>query len=234
LQQNTIEARLHSLASPETASFLQRFFKTGPGEYGQGDQFLGIRVPTLKKLTTEFQAVDLDHTIKLLHSPFHEARLLALLILVRKYLRGDEPERQRIYRLYMKNTGSINNWDLVDSSAPYIVGHYLVERSRRPLRTMARSDDLWQRRISIIATFAFIKRGDFAETLFIAEILRNDREDLIHKAVGWMLREIGKRDLPVEETFLRKHYKKMPRTMLRYAIEKFPEPKRKKYLNGQI
>jgi 3-methyladenine DNA glycosylase AlkD len=217
------------MGSSERAQVSQRFFKTGPGEYGEGDVFLGIRVPELRKLVTQYKDASLSTILKLLRSPFHEARLLAVMLLVRTYTKGDEAVKERVYRLYLQNTRFINNWDLVDSSAPYIVGDYLFTRSRKPLYELARSSDLWERRIAIIATQNFIRRGDFTDALKIAKLLLEDQEDLIHKAVGWMLREIGDRHLPSEEEFLKQHHKTMPRTMLRYAIEKFPKAKRERY-----
>jgi 3-methyladenine DNA glycosylase AlkD len=225
--------RLKELGDDEIASHSQGFFKTGKGEYGEGDRFLGIRVPVIRKCVKEYLDISLDDTLKILESPFHEARLLALLILVKKYsLEKTSGGKNAIYRSYLKNTKYINNWDLVDLSAAQIVGAHLFSRERKPLYRLARSKDLWERRISIISTFHFIRKGDFADTLKIAELLLHDRHDLIHKAVGWMLREVGKRDLNVEEEFLMKYYKVMPRTMLRYAIERFPEKKRLSYLKG--
>lgn len=228
----TIQARLRELANEKNAEIARRFFKTGPGEYGEGDRFLGIRVPVLRKLVKEFQTITVEQAALLLKSPIHEARLLALFILIHIYRGGRETVKKQIYTVYLKNTGFINNWDLVDASAEHIVGNFLLNRGKGPLFKLAGSNDLWERRISIIATFCFIRCGQFAETLKIAKILLNDREDLIHKAVGWMLREVGKRDLSAEEAFLKEYYNEMPRTMLRYAIEKFPEWKRKCYLKG--
>jgi 3-methyladenine DNA glycosylase AlkD len=227
-----IQATLQALADKERATASERFFKTGPGQYGEGDIFLGINVPDLKELVVSYQDVKPDEIRKLLGSGFHEARLLALMILVRAYSRGDEATRKRIYEIYLSNTGHINNWDLVDVSAHHIVGAFLADKSRRPLYALAKSESLWERRIAIIATFHFIRRGDFADTLKISRLLLSDKEDLIHKAVGWMLREVGKRDIAVEENFLIEHYRRMPRTMLRYAIEKFPESRRQMYLKG--
>lgn len=229
-----IKERLKQLANKEKAEVLQRFFKTGPGEYGEGDVFLGIKVPDLRKVAKDFQDISTEDVIVLLESAIHEERLLALLVLVRKYVKGNETAKKRIYRLYLKKTKFINSWDLVDGSAHHIVGDYLMDKKKAPLYRLAKSEDLWERRIAILATFYFIKHGKYEETLKIARILLTDREDLIHKAVGWMLREIGKRDMIFEEMFLKQHYKEMPRTMLRYAIEKFPEPKRQKYLKGEI
>jgi len=229
-----IRVRLRKLGTKERAKVSQRFFKTGPGEYGAGDIFLGITVPELRRLATEYQAITLTEVTQLLRSTIHEERLLALLILVRAYARGDEHTKKRIYELYLQNTQYVNNWDLVDASAEHIVGAFLMGKSKKPLYALARSSDLWKRRIAIMATFHFIKRREFTETLKIARILLSDKEDLIHKAVGWMLREIGKRHLETAERFLKKHCTTMPRTMLRYAIERFPEPKRHRYLKGKV
>ncbi|HYP29706.1 MAG TPA: DNA alkylation repair protein [Blastocatellia bacterium] len=231
---NEIRARMRELADDERAHVLQRFFKTGPGEYGEGDLFLGITIPELRKLAKQYRSVRLEEVLSLLTSRYHEERVLALLMMIDAYSKGDEAAKERIYRLYLKNTRFINNWDLVDLSAPRIVGDFLLTRSREPLYTLARSESLWERRIAIMSTFQFIKKSDYFDSLKISEMLLKDTEDLIHKAVGWMLREIGKSDLPVEENFLREHYRLMPRTMLRYAIERFPEPKRQMYLKGQI
>jgi len=229
-----IQRKLQELGSREKAKVLQRFFKTGPGEYGEGDVFVGVKVPELRKLAKEYQKITVKEVKQLLRSAIHEERLLALFILVRKYSKGNEAEKKGIYELYLKSTQFINSWDLVDSSAHHIIGAFLVDKSKEPLYSLAKSMNLWERRISIISTFYFIKHDKYAETLKISEILLTDEQDLIHKAVGWMLREIGKRHLPTEEKFLRKHYKRMPRTMLRYAIEKFPEDKRLRYLKGKI
>ncbi len=229
-----IKKRLKQLASRETAEIQQKFFKTGPGEYGEGDIFIGVRVPDLRKLAKEFQDLTFSEVKALLASSIHEERLLALLILVRKYASGDETTQKKIYELYLENTPFINSWDLVDGSTHHIVGAFLMDKNKASLYKLAKSENLWERRIAIISTFHFIKHDQYQETLKIAKILLTDPEDLIHKAVGWMLREIGKRDGVIEETFLKKHYMKMPRTMLRYAIEKFPEPKRQKYLKGKI
>ena len=227
-----IRARLRKLGDKERAKNSQWFFKTGPGEYGEGDRFLGIKVPELRKLAKEYQGIPLTEVTQLLESPIHEERLLALLILVCAFSKGDEPTQEKIYHIYLNNTQYINNWDLVDASAEHIVGAFLNDKSKKSLYDLARSSDLWERRIAIMATFHFIKEGEFTETLKIAQMLLSDKEDLIHKAVGWMLREVGKRHLATEEHFLKEHYKKMPRIMLRYAIEKFPEPKRQRYLKG--
>jgi 3-methyladenine DNA glycosylase AlkD len=225
-----IRARLRQLANEGTAKALQRFFKTGPGEYGEGDVFVGIKVPPLRLLAREFEDTPLKTLKTLLTSKVHEERALALMILVRQFERGNEDLRERVYDFYLAHTRHINNWDLVDGSAPYIVGPFLWKRDRRRLYVLARSSSLWEKRIAILATFYFIRQNDFADALKISELLLTDKHDLIHKAVGWMLREIGKRDAAVEESFLKKHSREMPRTMLRYAIEKFPESKRRRYL----
>lgn len=230
-----IISKLRGLSNSDIAGHSQRFFKTGKGEYGEGDRFLGIRVPVLRKCVKEFYTISLEDTLELLQSNFHEIRLLALLIMVKKYSTArSKSEEKKLYDTYLANTKHINNWDLVDSSAHHIVGAHLYPRSRRPLYRLARSASLWERRIGIMSTYDFVKKGDFAETLKIAEILLDDPEDLIQKAVGWMLREIGNRDRETEEGFLREHYQKMPRTMLRYAIEKFPDETRLGYLKGAI
>lgn len=225
---------LKSLGNADIAEHSQRFFKTGKGEYGEGDKFLGIRVPVLRKHVKTYQATDLAEVLKLLKSSFHEIRLFALLLLVHKFSKADEDEKAVIYELYLNNTKYINNWDLVDSSAHKIVGPYLENRDREILYELVHSESLWERRISIMTTLHFIQNIQFEDALKLSELLINDKEDLIHKASGWMLREIGKRDLEIEKNFLKKHYKKMPRTMLRYAIEKFPKEERKQYLEGSI
>jgi len=230
----TLRSKLRSTADPEKAKVLQRFFKTGPGEYGEGDVFLGIQVPVLRKFARETRDLDDTSLQVLLRSSVHEERMLSLLILIQKYVRGTDEERKKIYDFYLVNTSFINNWDLVDLSAEHVVGHFLMRGSRRPLYQLAKSKSLWERRIAILSTFHFIKQHEFSDTLKIAAILLSDKEDLIQKAVGWMLREVGKRDLEAEEQFLRKSYQKMPRTTLRYAIERFPEEKRKRYLKGDM
>ena len=229
-----IKGRLQQMGNKIQAEKSARYFKTAPGEYGEGDIFLGISVPELRKLVKEYRHIPLLKTEKLLRSAIHEERLLALLILVHTYSKSDDVSQKKIYELYLKNTKFINNWDLVDASAPYIIGPYLMNKSKEQLYRLANSTSLWDRRIAIISTFYFIRQNSFSETFKISEKLLSDSEDLIHKAVGWMLREVGKRDLLTEETFLRQHYKKMPRTMLRYAIEKFPPTKRQRYLKGKI
>jgi 3-methyladenine DNA glycosylase AlkD len=227
-----IQGELSRLGNAQQAAILQRFFKTGPGEYGEGDRFRGIRVPVLRKLARKYRQLPLAEAADLLRSAFHEDRLLALFIMIHHYYKGEGVVRSNIHHLYLEHTAFVNNWDLVDASAPHLVGHYLKDRAKDPLPRLAASSILWERRIAIMATFTFIKEGDFRETLRIAGLLLADPEDLIHKAVGWMLREVGKREMTVAEAFLRAHHQEMPRTMLRYAIEKFPEAKRQAYLKG--
>jgi len=234
MKTQVITQRLLALGDKEHAAVSQKFFKTGPGEYGEGDVFIGIKVPVLRRLAKEYLELSLKDIKTILRSKYHEQRLLSLLVMVGQFANGDQYKKKSIYQLYLKNTEFINNWDLVDTSAHYIVGPYLIDKIRTPLYELAQSDSLWERRIAIMSTFHYIKNDDFSDTLKIARILLYDQQDLIHKAVGWMLREIGKRQLIEEEAFLKKHYLKMPRTMLRYAIEKFPEPKRKRYLKGTI
>ena len=225
---------LLQLANEQIAEHSQRFFKTGKGEYGEGDIFLGIRVPLLRKLVKKYRGISITEVRKLLHSKFHEERLLAVLMLVQLFKSADESVQKQVYDLYLENTEFINNWDIVDISASNIVGAHLYEKDKAPLYDLVQSKNLWERRIAIIATFYFIRQNEFDDTLKLAEILLNDKEDLIHKAVGWMLREVGKREIEFEEEFLQEHYKIMPRTMLRYAIEKFTETSRKMYLRGEV
>jgi 3-methyladenine DNA glycosylase AlkD len=220
--------------NPTQALVLQRFFKTGKGEYGEGDIFYGIKVPEQRTIAKQFKDLTFDDLKELIKSKVHEERLIAAFILVDQYKRGDEKKKKIIFDFYLKNRKGINNWDLVDLSAPKIVGAYLIDKEKELLYKFANSNDLWEKRISIISTQAFIREHFFEDTLNISKILLGDKHDLIHKAVGWMLREIGNRDLETEEEFLKKHYKTMPRTMLRYAIEKFPEQKRIAYLRGKI
>jgi len=229
-----IQKELRQLADPETAVQSLRFFKTGKGEYGEGDLFLGIRVPVLRKRAKQYHDIPLAVSGELLKSEYHEERLFALIVLVEQFKKSGPDQAEAIYHLYLEYTQYINNWDLVDISAAHIVGAFLYKRDRQPLYDLAVSKELWERRISIISTFYFIRCNEFGDTLNISKRLLKDKEDLIHKAVGWMLREIGKRNLKTEEVFLKKYYQKMPRTMLRYAIEKFDEEKRKNYLLGRI
>jgi 3-methyladenine DNA glycosylase AlkD len=229
-----LRKELYGLANPADAKFLQGFFKTGPGQYGEGDRFLGLRVPALRTLARNYAELRRKDVLEMLESPWHEERLLALVIMVDAYESGDAAERKLVHRDYLANTRYINNWDLVDASAGGIVGAHLDAGNIVLLVRLARSKNMWERRIAIVSTFYFIKRYEFAPTLRIAELLLHDPHDLIHKAVGWMLREVGKRDRKALDGFLRKHYDGMPRTMLRYAIERHPEDIRKKYLAGSI
>jgi 3-methyladenine DNA glycosylase AlkD len=229
----TIRRELNGLADPDTAASLQRFFKTGPGEYGEGDRFLGIRVPQLRALVRPSRNLPVQAALELLRSSWHEERLLALFLLVDRCRRGGSAEREEIYLEYLANTRHINSWDLVDASAEHIVGAHLHPDQLGILEELARSGSVWERRIAIMATFYWIKREQFRPALHVVTLLVNDDHDLIHKAAGWMLREIGKRDRPTEEQFLRVHYRRMPRTMLRYALEHFPADQRRAYLRGE-
>jgi len=222
--------KLKSLASPEVAKSAARFFKTGPGEYGEGDIFVGITVPSLRTVSREFRGMPLEEVEALLHSPIHEERHLALMILVLQVEKGDDAQRKAAFDLYVRNIRFINNWDLVDCSAPQIVGGFLMDRSKKPLLSLVKSNSLWERRIAIVSTQHFIRHGDLSETLTISQKLLEDKEDLIHKATGWMLREVGKKDRSVLEGFLDRHATAMPRTMLRYAIERFTPGRRRAYL----
>ena len=231
---NKLREKIKRVSNKKHAEAMLWFFKTGKGEYGEGDIFAGIKVPVQRKIAKEFLNLSFTELKELLKSKVHEERLIALLILVEKYEQGEEKEKDKIFRFYIDNRKGINNWDLVDLSAPKIIGHYLLNKDKKLLYDLAKSDNLWDRRIAILATYSFIKSGHFDDALRISDLLLNDKHDLIHKAVGWMLREVGKNNLAVEEIFLQPRYNKMPRTMLRYAIEKFPETKRKKYLEGKI
>ncbi len=232
LKAAALQAELRRIARPEVAAVQATFFKTGPGEYGEGDQFIGVKVPDVRRVARGFRELPLGEIAKLLASPVHEERSAALVLLVDQFGRGDEARRKEIYDFYLASTDRINNWDLVDVSAAAIVGGYLEARSRRVLTTLARSKSLWERRIAVIATHHFIRQRDFADTLALAERLLDDKHDLMHKAIGWMLREVGKRDEAALAGFLQAHCRRMPRTMLRYAIEKFPERERQRYLRG--
>ncbi len=229
-----IKSELHSLADPEHAEISQRFFKTGKGEYGEGDVFIGVRVPKIRALAKKHQKVKLDVVEDFMTSEIHEERMLAIVILMHKFRKGSNAEKEEIYNFYLNHLEHVNNWDLVDVSAMYIIGVFLENRSRDVLYELVHSKNLWFRRVGIMSTFWFIKKNDFDDTLNLAQILLHDEEDLIHKAVGWMLREVGNRNRKTEEAFLQKHYKDMPRTMLRYAIENFPEELRQQYLKGKI
>ncbi len=231
---NEIRKKIEAEKNPAQALILQRFFKTGKGDYGEGDVFYGIKVPVQRKIVKQFKDLSYDDLQILISSKIHEERLIAALILVERFKRSDKQARKVIFNFYLKNRKGINNWDLVDLSAPNIVGEFLLDKKKDLLYKFARSKNLWQKRISILSTFTFIRNGLFEDTLEISKILLNDKHDLIHKAVGWMLREVGNRDIKAEEDFLKIHYKTMPRTMLRYAIEKFISYKRKLYLEGKI
>jgi 3-methyladenine DNA glycosylase AlkD len=221
---------LKVLGTTERMASHARFFKTGPGEYAEGDQFFGVTVPQLRTILRSCE-LPLPEQVKLLKSPWHEARLLALLHMVKSYKYADEKGKEKIHKSYLTHTQYINNWDLIDSSAEYVVGAYLFQRSRALLGRMAKSKSLWERRIAVLACFHFIKQGEIADILKLATLLLNDKEDLIHKAVGWMLREMGGRgNMPSLLGFLDEYANRMPRTMLRYAIEKLPETKRQHYL----
>jgi 3-methyladenine DNA glycosylase AlkD len=231
-----VRKELKSMADPDKAAILQRFFKTGLGQYGEGDIFIGVMVPQSRKVAKKFSQLQLVEVKMLLYSSIHEERLVALLILVWRYSSAlsSREEKEEIVKFYLDNIKQVNNWDLVDLSAPNILGAHLIDRDRMLLYRLARSENVWERRIAILATYHFIRNGDFSDTLKIAEMLLQDRHDLIHKAAGWMLREVGKRDVASEEAFLEKHRSVMPRTMLRYAIERLPESKRRRYKKNPI
>ncbi len=231
-----IKKELRKYASAKRKKTNEWFFKTGKGEYGEGDKFIGVRVPDTRKVAQKFTSAD-DKTVeKILHSNIHEERLLALLILVIQFKNADNTRKEKIYKFYLKNTKWINNWDLVDLSAYSIVGKFALShpKEKAALKKLAVSKNMWERRIAIIATWAFIRENDFGETLKISKILLSDNEDLTHKAIGWMLREVWKRDAKTGEKFLMENYKKLPRTTLRYAIEWMEERKRKKFLKGEF
>lgn len=225
-----LKQELKNLANPKQAEVLQRFFKTGKGEYGEGDVFLGIRVPVQRKVAKQFKDLELLEIGELLNSEIHEERLVSLLILIEQYQKADEKLKKKLYDFYLSNAKNINNWDLVDLSAPKIMGDYLLDKSRVILYKLAKSENLWEKRIAILSTFTFIRNNEYEDTLKIAEILLSDKHDLIHKAAGWMLREVGKKDQMVEEVFLKKFCKIMPRTMLRYSIERFDKGKKEFYM----
>jgi len=229
-----LKSEIKKKSNPEKAKHSQRFFKTGPGEYSEGDIFNGLTVPECRIISKEFKNLRTKDIQELIKSPIHEERLVALFIMVYQFEKGTPEQQKIIHELFLKNTRYINNWDLVDLSAPKITGAYLLNKPRKILYKLVKSKSLWERRISIISTFTFIRHNDFTDTFEISEILLNDKHDLIHKAVGWMLREIGKKDRNELSNFLKTHYKKMPRTMLRYSIEHYPEEIRQKYLKGLI
>ena len=225
-----VKQKLKWLASPDVAKSSMRFFKTGPGQYGEGDIFIGIKVPTLRTVSREFRSLPLEEVGSLLNSPIHEERHLALMVLVLQVAKCDDAYRRVVFDFYLQNTKLINNWDLVDCSAPQVVGGFLLDKSRKPLFQLTKSNSLWERRIAIVSTQHFIRHDDFADTLAISHNLLRDEEDLIHKATGWMLREVGKKAKAVLEKFLDQHASVMPRTMLRYAIEHFSSDQRRAYL----
>ena len=226
---------IRALAEKEIAQHSLRFFKTGKGEYGYGDIFLGVRAPKIRLIAKKHIDISIADMKTLIQSKYHEERLLGLIILVNKYSKNrDKKTRNQLYKIYVSSFKYINNWDLVDVTCPHVIGKHLMDKDRSILYAWAKTEDLWTKRIAIVSTHCFIRKNELKDTFKIAEILLHDTHDLIHKAVGWMLREAGKRDIEKEEDFLKKHYRTMPRTMLRYAIERFPEPKRQKYLKGTI
>jgi 3-methyladenine DNA glycosylase AlkD len=230
-ESDTVSSELRACSDPAKARILSRFFKTGPGDYGEGDRFLGVVVPAIRKVVKAHRNMEEKEVLKLLRSAYHEERLAALLILVEQYKDGDESRRRTIYSLYLANTRYINSWDLVDLTAQHIVGAHLFGKRSSVLAKLSLSKCLWERRIAILSTYYFIRQGNSAETLRIAELLLHDSHDLIHKAVGWMLREVGKRcSMEIECRFLEAHAAEMPRTTLRYAIERFPENLKSRYM----
>ena len=226
---------IRALANKEIAQHSLRFFKTDKGEYGHGDLFLGVRAPKIRLIAKKHIDISITDMKTLIQSKYHEERFLGLIILVNKYAKTkDKKNRNQLYKIYVSSFKYINNWNLVDVTCPHVTGKHLIDKDRTILYKWAKSEDLWTKRIAMVSTFSFIRKNDLEDTFKIAEILLHDEHDLIHKAVGWMLREAGKRDIKKEETFLKKYYKTMPRTMLRYSIEKFPETKRQKYLKGTL
>ncbi len=225
-----IKEELDKLANPEKAKLLARYFKTGRGEYGEGDKFLGITVPEQRKVARKYKDAELEEVKQLITSKIHEHRLTGLMILVEKFPKADVLMKKKIIDFYLSNTKHVNNWDLVDLSAPRLLGAHLLDNDRKILYKLAKSKNIWEKRIAVLASFTLINNKEYEDSLKLAEMLLHDKHDLMHKAVGWMLREIGNKDKKLEVEFLNKHYKKMPRTMLRYAIEKFPEKERKFYM----
>ncbi len=231
---NSLISELQEKSSKEKAELYQRFFKTGEGEYGEGDVFIGLTMPQQREIAKKYFNLSLPKIQELLKSKIHEHRMTGLIILTEKYKKSNDREKENIFGFYLKNTKHINNWDLVDLSAPNIVGDYLLNKDKKILYDLVHSKDLWEKRIAIVSTYTFIRAGEFEDVLAISEILLEDKHDLIHKAVGWMLREVGKKDEDVLKIFLKGNYKKIPRTTLRYAIEKFDEGERKRILRGEI
>jgi 3-methyladenine DNA glycosylase AlkD len=225
---------LSSLSQPDKAQFFARFFKSGKGQYGEGDRFLGVTVPQVRMVAKRFAILPIADCVSLLHSPLNEVRLLVLLVLVARYKKGDLATRQEVYDVYLSHRQWVNNWNLVDSSAPCIVGAHLIGRDREVLYQLAQSPVLWDRRIAVLATFALIRENDYRDVLALCELLLGDTQDLMHKACGWMLREVGKRDAAVLERFLRKHQRSMPRTMLRYAVERCSPEVRRAAMDGKL
>ncbi|PIP60144.1 DNA alkylation repair protein [Candidatus Uhrbacteria bacterium CG22_combo_CG10-13_8_21_14_all_47_17] len=227
---SSFQKELHALADQDTAQISSSFFKTGPGEYGEKDRFLGIRVPKIRAIAKKFQSFSLQDIEALLNSSWHEERLAGVIVLVETYKKASKQIQAEIFRFYLNHVTHINNWDLVDVSAPTIVGGSLLHSPRKTLDVLAASKNIWERRIAIVSTLAFIRENDFKDTLRISELLLQDTHDLMHKACGWMLREVYKRSPYTLETFLKAHAEQMPRTMLRYAIERMPERQRKSWL----
>ena len=225
---------MRAMGDPAIARHSAGFFKTGPGEYGEGDRFIGVRIPQIRALVRQHRDLGDKACVSLLRSPIHEERMFAVLVLVERFSRARGEQRDHIANLYLDYREFVNNWDLVDSSCHKILGPWLLERDRTLLYELAVSDSVWDRRIAMMTTYYFIRQDDYSDALRLAEMLRDDEHDLIQKVVGWMLREIGKRDMATEERFLREHYRDMPRTMLRYAIEKLPESRRRSYLDGSV
>lgn len=234
LRARNVQDDLKAFINPDKAKFFPKFFRTGKGEYGEGDVFIGVTVPNCRAVAKKYRTLPLGEVDKLLKSKVHEERLTALFILVSQFEKGDKETKTKVYEYYLKNLKYVNNWDLVDASSYKIVGEYLLDHDTVPLHKLAVGGDLWGRRVAMVSTLAFIRRNNLNICFEIAEILLDDKEDLIHKAFGWMLREAGKKDEKALKDFLKKHYEHMPRTALRYAIERFPEKVRKQYLQGEI
>lgn len=230
-----VQKKIRAMACAEISKKSSNFSKVGVGEYGYGDIFLGVRTPFVRALAKEYIDLNISDVKILIKSKYHEERLLGLIILVNKYGKAkSDNDKERFYQIYIKSFKYINCWDLVDVTCPHIVGKHLIDKDRSVLYSWAKSDHLWTKRIAMITNWWFVRKGDLEDVFDIAQILLDDDHDLIHKAVGWMLREAAKKDMPRTEKFLKNRYSKMPRTMLRYAIERFPEGKRQKYLKGKI
>ncbi|GAA4373227.1 DNA alkylation repair protein [Hymenobacter koreensis] len=225
--------RIHALANPERALLLARFFQTGPGQYGEGDQFLGLTMPQQRQLAKQFRTLPMAEVEQLVQSPWHDCRSIGLIIWTLQFPKAGPAGQMAIYERYLQNRRFVNNWDLVDVTCPHIVGAYLLHKDRTPLYELAAENYLWSQRMSIVSTLAFVRKGQFADTFALAEQLLSHRHDLIHKAVGWLLREVGKRNEEALEEFLHDHRLRMPRTMLRYAIERLEPAKRHHYLRKE-